>query len=88
MEIDVSKCKYYDNYSHKCYEQKSSCDGCNDCSFYNTCYYKQLQKYKKVIDEINEICSNSLSVKLLFKDRMDLAIFIRKRIKEVKEDNE
>lgn len=45
-EIDVNNCKYYDNYSHKCYEQKSSCDGYNDCSFYNTCYYKQLQQLK------------------------------------------
>lgn len=52
MTIDVNNCKYYDNYSHKCYEQKSSCDGYNDCSFYDNCYYKQLQQLKAENEEL------------------------------------
>ena len=63
MEIDVSKCKYYDDYSHKCYEQKSSCGGYNGCSFYKTCYYKQLQQLKATLNEIEEQVEDIISEK-------------------------
>lgn len=47
-EIDVSKCEFYGDIDKKCYKQKSSCDG------YNDCVYKQLKEKEKECEELKE----------------------------------
>ena len=78
MEIDVDKCEYYylnycecyrDNYGdyyHKCTDEELK-----------DCYYRQLQQYKKCLDEIEDILLDS------YITSYDICIMLEK-IKEVK----
>lgn len=86
MEIDVSKCKYLDGFCTRC---DTSCE---EVSIDN-CYYKQLQKYKNALDEIEECikcCATTLYGCGNCKkgDECDGALsdLILQKIKEVKEN--
>lgn len=51
-KIDVSKCKCEYKYKDNC------CLFEDECKYITDCHYKQLQKYKNTLDEIEEILNS------------------------------
>lgn len=84
-KIDVSKCEHYNFGECNKYDFSFSCINCSNC------YYKQLQKLKATIDEIEEICRCCSEITFCFDCKYhdycknELQDYILQRIKKIKE---